>query len=192
MNTPAHLILGAAVFARPGAFWVTIAALAGALAPDISLYAMAGWHLLVLGTEPVIVFRELYYSDAWQQVFAIDNSFFLWGALLGIAMYLRKRWLIAFAGAGLLHLALDFPLHNDDGRQHFWPVSSWVFESPVSYWDPNHYGNIIGPLEVVLSLVLLAVLWRRFRELWPRIFIFAAGITQLLPAFIWFFVFASE
>ncbi len=65
--------------------------------------------------------------------FSDASSFILWGGLLAVA--LRRGWsvLIAFAGAGLLHLALDFPLHTHDARMHFWPLSTWVFESTLSY-----------------------------------------------------------
>lgn len=191
MNTPAHLIMGAAAFAKPGAPWVTLAAIAGAIAPDLSLYLMAGWHLLILGTSPRIVFDELYFSDLWQQVFAIDNSFFLWGALLLAGLATKRSWLIAFGGAGLLHIAFDFSLHHDDGRMHFWPLSNWIFESPVSYWDRNHYGDIVGPLEMALSLILLVVLWRRFQAMIPRAIIFAAALMQLAPVFIWVFIFSA-
>ena len=92
MNTPAHLIVGAAAFARPGAGRVTAAALLGAFLPDASLYLMAGWHMIVLGTPPDVVFREYYYSNAWQQVFGIDNSFVLWGIALGFALWRQSAW----------------------------------------------------------------------------------------------------
>lgn len=189
MNTPAHLILGAAVFARPGAPWVTIAALAGALAPDLSLYVMAGWHLFWLGTNPNIVFDVLYFSDEWMQVFAVDNSFLLWGVLLGVGLLRKSNWLIAFAGAALLHLALDFPLHHDDARPHFWPLTWWKFESPISYWDRNRFAGIVGPLEMLLSLVCLYILWRRFHAAVPRVILGVAALMQLAPVFIWVFIF---
>ncbi|GFE63426.1 cobalamin biosynthesis protein CobQ [Litoreibacter roseus] len=189
MNTPAHLIFGAAAFARPNDWKINCAAILGAFAPDASLYAMAGWHLRVLGTPPEVVFRELYYSDAWQSVFAVDNSFFVWGALLALALYFRRSAGIAFAGAGLLHLALDFPLHHDDGRMHFWPVSTWVFESPVSYWDRAHYGDIIGPIEIAVSLLLLGLLWRRFRSAIARGLLLLAACFQIAPVFFWLLVF---
>ena len=189
MNTPAHLIFGAAAFARPGAMAVTLAALCGALAPDLSLYLMAGWHLFVLGTDAQIVFNVLYFSDLWQAIFAVDNSFFVWGALLGFALWLRSPAMIAFAGAGLLHLALDFPLHHDDARAHFWPLTDWKFVSPVSYWDRDHYGGIAAPLEMLASLICLAILWRRFKTWLPRLVMLVAGALQLFPVFIWVFVF---
>ncbi len=189
MNTPAHLIFGAAAFARPGQPNVTGAALAGSLAPDLSLYLMVGWHLIVLGTPMKVVFDQLYFSDAWMQVFAVDNSFILWGALMGLALWSKRMWLIAFAGSGLLHLAFDFPLHHDDGRPQFWPLTDWIYESPVSYWDSGHYGNIAGPIEIGVCLVLLGILWRRFDGLPARLAILAAAGFQLFPVIMWAMVF---
>lgn len=166
MNTPAHLILGLAAFARPGARRVTLAAGAGALLPDLSLYVMAGVSLFVLQIPPQRVFDELYFSDAWQTVFAIDNSFLIWGALLWLALWKRSAWGVAFTCAALLHIALDFPLHHDDGRPHFWPAANWIFESPISYWDSRRHAGWIAPLEGLLVLICAGVLIRRFKS-WP-------------------------
>lgn len=166
MYTPAHLIFGAAAFGQPQHRWTLIAALAGGLAPDLSLYLMVGWHLLVLQTEARVVFGELYFSDTWQAVFSVDNSFVLWGAVLAVALWQKWRGLTAFAGAALLHIALDFPLHAGDGRPHFWPISDWVFDSPLSYWDGHHHAGWIGPVEMTLCVVFVILLWRRV-PLWP-------------------------
>ena len=181
MNTPAHLIFGATAFASPNSRSVTWAAMLGGLIPDLSLYLMVGFHLFYLGTLPEIVFSELYYSEQWQFIFGIDNSFFVWGAifLAGLAFGHRVIW--AFAGAGLLHLLLDFPLHHDDGRAHFWPLTSWVYESPVSYWDNAHYGNIVGPIEIVLVVIAFVFLWRRFKALPERITFGILAACQALP-----------
>ncbi len=167
MNTPAHLIFGAAVFGRKTPKRTLLAACLGGLVPDLSLYVMAGVALVVLQIPPQVVFDELYFSDTWQTVFAIDNSFVLWGVLLAVAMWRKSAVGLAFAGAALLHVALDFPLHHDDGRPHFWPLSSWVFESPLSYWDRRHGAGWIAPLEGAVCLILVIVLWRRFVS-WPQ------------------------
>lgn len=180
---------GATAFARADNARVTAAALFGALLPDLSLYLLAGWHLLILGTDADTVFNVLYFSESWQAIFAVDNSFLIWGAALGLALWFGGSAWIAFAGAGLLHLALDFPLHNDDARVHFWPASDWRFISPVSYWDPNHYAGVVGPIEMLASLVCLAILWRRFVALVPRLLIAATGVMQLAPGLFWAFVF---
>ncbi len=189
MNTPAHLIFGAAAFGRPEYRWSIAAALLGGFAPDLSLYAMVGWHLLVLGTDPHVVFGQLYYSDAWQSVFAVDNSVFVWGVALGIGLWRGWRVVVAFAGAGLLHLATDFPLHAGDGRAHFWPVTDWIFQSPLSYWDRNYNAGWVGPLELLVTGVLVVVLWRRvgdwtWRALFAVLLLAEAGVNN-----IWRFVF---
>ena len=182
MNTPAHLIFGAAAFARPDARAVNFCALAGSILPDVSLYLMAANALFIKGIPAGTVFGKLYFSDEWQSVFAIDNSFFIWILILIGGLALRKYWLTVLGSAGLLHLAFDFPFHHDDGRQHFWPFSDWVFESPLSYWDVAHYGNILGPVEGIVCVALCVLLWRRFKSWQARTVIVAGGTIEFLPA----------
>jgi hypothetical protein len=61
-----------------------------------------------------------------------------------------------------MHVALDLSLHNADAHRHFLPLSHWQFESPVSYWDPAHYGVFGAGLEVVCIRAASVVLWSRF------------------------------
>ncbi len=186
MNTPAHLLFGAAAFADPDRRNTTTAALVGALAPDLSLYLMVGVSLVILQIPPQVVFDQLYFSDAWQQVFSIDNSFFVWGAGFAFGVWLKRAWLIAFCGAALLHLITDFALHHDDARMHFWPVSDWRFESPFSYWDRRHGAGWISPMEGLLSIGMFVLLWRRFRDWRPRAmftFIVTLEVWAMLPGF---------
>jgi len=191
MNTPAHLIFGMAAFGKPLSSRVTLAALFGAMAPDLSLYVMAGVSLFILGIDANVVFGELYFSEAWQLVFKIDNSFILWGIGLGAALWFRSAWAIAMCGAALLHLGLDFPLHHDDGRAHFWPLSNWIFESPVSYWDRNHFASIVAPIEGILVVGAGLWMWPRFRQIWERVLIAVLLVLQVFPVFMWFFVFGT-
>lgn len=189
MNTPAHLIMGAAAFGRPDARAVTWWALAGGFAPDVSLYVMAGVSLFVLGLSPQLVFDELYYSDMWQQVFAVDNSFILWGIGLGLALWRKVAWAVAFCGAALLHIAFDFPLHNHDARMHFWPLTDWKFISPISYWEGARGGDIVGAIEVALVAVLGVYLLRRFKDVWLRITFAVLALMQVVPFLVWRLVF---
>lgn len=181
MNTPAHLIVGATVFGRPGDTRVTVAAILGALLPDASLFVMAGWELFVRGTSSSVVFNTLYFSERWQSVFAIDNSIPLWLAGLALGIARRSRLMVAFTGAGLLHLVADFLLHHDDARRMFWPLTDWVFRSPVSYWDPQHYGQIAGPTEVVISFALCTMLWRRTQDKRIRALILLLALAEVVP-----------
>jgi membrane-bound metal-dependent hydrolase YbcI (DUF457 family) len=181
VNTPAHLIIGAAAFARPASRLVSVAAVLGALVPDLSLYLLVGWSLHIAHVPPRTVFGEYYFSPEWQAVFAVDNSFILWGVGLAVAVWASRPAPIAFFGAGFLHLMCDFPLHNEDARRHFWPLSDWVFRSPFSYWDRDRHGDIIGTLEIALCVVLAVILWRRFTG-WPARALILAGLcAELLP-----------
>ena len=184
MNTPAHLIFGAAAFARPGRRGVNAAALAGGLLPDVALYLMVGWALYVRHIPARVVFGEMYFSDRWQAIFAIDHSLPLWSLAVLLALVLRSAIGIAFAGSGLLHAVVDFLVHHDDARRQLWPLSTWVFRSPVSYWDSRYYGSIVGPLEIAVCAVLAVLLWRRFGG-WPARAMIAAGMAmELAPALI--------
>ena len=189
MNTPAHVIFGLAAFAKPGRKLETGAIVAGSLLPDLSLYLMTSWSIWIQGISPQIVFDELYFSDNWQAVFAVDNSFLVWGAIAAIGLGLGQRWLWLLAAAALLHLLFDIALHNDDARQHFWPVSDWVFNSPISYWDCDHFAGIVGPLEIGVSLVLCVCLLRRFRNPYFRIGIVALAVMETAPGLVWLTLF---
>ena len=189
MNTPAHLIFGLAAFGKPDAAKVTAAALVGALIPDLSLYLLSGWHLFILSTPPETVFGQLYYSEGWQRIFRVDNSILLWALALILAVMARSPVTIALCAAALLHLFLDFPLHNDDARAHFWPLTNWKFISPVSYWDGDHYGNIVGPIEMVMVVAAAVYLWRRFTGMLMRVFVCALAAVQVAPVLIWLIFF---
>lgn len=189
MNTPAHLIMGAAAFGKPLETRVTLAALLGATIPDASLYALAGWELFVKGTPGDIVFGQLYFSDAWQQIFAVDNSFILWGIALGFALWFRSTWAIALSGAALLHIGFDFPLHNEDARMHFWPLTDWKFYSPISYWDSESGAQVVGVLELTAVVLMTAYLLWRFKSwIWRSFFVLLAGL-QVVPFFAWYLFF---
>ena len=164
MNTPAHLLLGTAAFGKSNYRAITLAAFIGALIPDLSLYLLVAICVFILDIPASVVFDELYFSDSWQLVFMVDNSFLLWGLLLLIGIGLKKTWLIALASAALLHLACDFPLHHDDARAHFWPLTGWRFISPVSYWDTQHFASWVAPVEVVLSVAAARIIWKKHQE----------------------------
>ncbi len=180
MNTPAHLLIGAAVFARPARGPVLWAALAGSLLPDLSLYLMAGVSLFVLNIPEPVVFDQLYFSSSWQTVFAIDNSFIFWGLALGLGLWRGWHLLTVGVSAGVLHLGMDFLLHAGDGRPQFWPISSWVFHSPVSYWDSTHYALWVAPVSMATCVLAFVVLWRRGLSVWATLF-----FALMLAAEIW-------
>ncbi|MEW9919373.1 cobalamin biosynthesis protein CobQ [Marimonas sp. MJW-29] len=191
MNTPAHLLLGAAALARGEKRGLIWAALVGALLPDLSLYMLAGAAIWLLGIPPRIVFDEFYFSQTWQTVFAIDNSFLVWGFLLALAVWQRLDWGIVLTGAALLHLALDLPLHHDDGRPHFWPITTWVFESPLSYWDRSRGAGWIAPVGAAAATVAAILLWLRRPGWLLSALILCLLLAELMVAQVWMFVFSG-
>jgi membrane-bound metal-dependent hydrolase YbcI (DUF457 family) len=181
MNTPSHMLIGAAVFARPLSSATLLAALAGGLAPDLPMFAMVLWATRVVGVPEHEVFGRLFFSETWQSVFAVDHSFLVWAGLIGLAIWRGNVIARAFAGAGLLHALADFLTHHDDARRQFWPVSDWVFRSPVSYWDARFYGNAFGMFEIILVATLTVLLcWRltRWRE---RVLVLAVCAPVIVP-----------
>ncbi len=170
MMTQTHLLIAAAIFAHPQANRRTLAALGGALAPDLAIYILF-LFALVTGIPQAMLWQEVYWSEPWQTYNAIGNSVFLYLTLLLSALLMSagqikaqtaRLWQI-FALAALIHLAADFPLHHDDAHQHLWPLSQWRFFAPISYWDPAYYGRWVGSFEIALSLGLIFLLIRRFR-----------------------------
>jgi hypothetical protein len=94
-------LIGAAVFGRPATSHILGAAVIGTILPDLSLYLMAAVSLVLLKIPPENVFGELHFSDAWQMVFAIDNSFLIWLGLFALAIWRRSQWAIPLVGAGV-------------------------------------------------------------------------------------------
>lgn len=178
MQTPTHVLIAAAAFARPGAAPINAAALAGGFLPDAFLFAVWGWSKIA-GVAESDLWSQVYWTEQVQLGQAVSNSFPLFVAVLLGALALKKRTAAVLAGAALLHLVCDFLLHAKDAHQHFWPLSSWRFESPVSYWDPAHFGVYVGAFEAVIGIALIAVLCRRFSALWIRSALVIAGLTYL-------------
>lgn len=181
MNTPSHMLIGAALFAQPLVPASLVAALAGGLVPDLPMFAMVLWSTRIAGVPEHEVFSQLFFSENWQAVFAVDHSFLVWGTLLGLAIWRQHVILRCFAGAGLLHALADFLTHHDDARRQFWPVSDWVFRSPVSYWDARFYGNAFGMIEVGLAVTLIVLLCWRLQRWWERALVVAVAAPVIVP-----------
>lgn len=191
MNTPAHLLIGAAVMGRKGQAGTVWAAFAGSLLPDLSLYLLGGWALFVAGIPPQVVFGELYYSATWQLIFSIDNSFFVWGILLAFALWRKSRVSIALTGAALLHLVLDLPLHHDDGRAHFWPLTDWVFQSPLSYWDRAYGSLFVAPVAAFIAFLAGVLVIQRDRSLPITIAVLSLVLAEFYVLYQWLFLFGQ-
>lgn len=110
-----------------------------------------------------VIWNQHYFDPRWQTFFDLFNSipFILFGL---IGAYAARSQVI---GAGLISMLIhtlgDLPVHHGDGHRHFFPFSDWRFDSPVSYWDPAHFGHIFGWVEFALVIGLCIWLIGRYR-----------------------------
>ncbi len=193
MFTQTHLLVGAAAFARPGARVIALAWLIGAVLPDADVWAMFVIERL-RGASSCEIFHYRYWEAPWTTVQMIVNSIPLWLVLLGVGLALgqiargRLRgagvWLSVFSGSALLHVLADFLLHHEDARAQWMPFSDWVFRSPVSYWDPDHFGHLFMPFEIALGLILTAIIGARFRrtKVWAGLGVLLLGYVGTIAA----------
>ncbi|MEQ8296878.1 MAG: hypothetical protein RIB55_10385 [Nitratireductor sp.] len=212
MNTQSHVLMGAAFFGRPlpRLAW---AGAAGGILPDLPMYSFVA-VLGLLGYSVSDIFDRLYWEPWWQIANAIGHNFLLWGTLTIVAALAVARsrtapplmsspvsdnaaagspdgvkggWaalVLAFSASALLHSLIDFLTHRADAHMHFWPLSDWRFRSPVSYWDPDHYGSWFGLFEAALGVALIVVLFRRYRALPLRAgLLVALALYVAVPAF---------
>lgn len=183
MNTQTHLFLAAAVLGRRASAREQGAILAGALLPDLSIFVLAVWALTA-GIPQEALWGTVYWSPPWQAASMVSNSVPLWSGLLAAGLLTRRRWVALLALAALLHLAFDLPLHAEDAHAHLWPLTQWRFRSPVSYWDPDHHGQIASVLEAAAGLALVLVLWRRHRARRVRVALaLCAALYVAVPAY---------
>ena len=192
MLTSSHILIGAVAASRPNMrWWHIFLAWVGGFAPDASIFLMVVYSRLVNGPGVDLWNNPggLYWQEPWQTYSAISNSFPLWGAVLlcGLLLYrysVKHKPLgvvILIFGIGyFLHISVDFVTHADDAHVQFWPFSDWRFNSPVSYYQREYYGQIFSVLEMIMGLSIVAYLVLKFRR-WP---VRIAAVLMAIPYFI--------
>ncbi len=152
MNTPSHAILNLAVLmqVQPAA---VVPIICGAVLPDVPMFVMYLWAKQVEQQSERQIWEETYWTPFWQR---INHSFH------SLPLQLGGATLAHFAGWPLLELLFfsmvlhalgDLPIHNHDAHRHFFPLSNYRFISPLSYWDPQHYGKSVALIEKIIVLV---------------------------------------
>lgn len=161
MNTPAHIVLNAYVLGRGRFVRLAWPIAFGALLPDLPMFLFYVYQRGWLSMPERVIWSQTYFLPHWQSLFDAFNSLPLI-ALGAVLAWRTKRtaWLACFASMAV-HSSADLLLHHEDAHGHFWPLSAWRFRSPVSYWDPRHYGRVFAALELAASVAACALLWRR-------------------------------
>jgi hypothetical protein len=192
MNTQSHALMSALLFGRPLPRHALVAALGG-IAPDIPMFAIVA-GLRMSGHPAQEIFGKLYWERWWQVCNAIGHSLILWGLLAAVFAFIVRRagtanapkasLALAFCASALVHSAIDFFVHREDAHMQFWPLSDWKFVSPVSYWDPNHYGTQFSLFEAGLGLIMAALLFRRYSSRSARAALATCALLYVaVPAF---------
>ncbi len=154
MNTPAHILVNLAIFTRPNRAKVVSAIALGAFFPDIPIFLFYFYEKVILGNLEGAIWGVNYNESPWHILIQYAHSFVITGAL-GVVCYFKKwRYFAFFFASMFFHSVFDFPVHHDDAHSHFLPISQYKFQSPLSYWDPRHYGQYFMIFESVLVLVL--------------------------------------
>lgn len=169
MKTPSHLVLTAA-FAEifPSRRINRRALLIGAIAPDVPLmFLFVGVVLisLLIGASfhaGVDHFSELYFKDPLC-ISAHNILLSPVSLLIAIAFSIavpvvekrNKTAAISFFSGCAFHSLVDILTHHGDGPLLLWPFN-WElrYSSPVSHWDPAHFGGLFLGIEMLMNLVL--------------------------------------
>lgn len=175
MNTPAHAMVNLLVMGRQQRIAVQLAVLVGAVLPDVPIFLFYFVEKVLRGTPEQVIWSQVYFQEHWQNFIDLFNSVPL--MLLGLALSLgaQSTEAIALFLSMMLHVVGDLPLHHDDAHRHFFPLSDWRFISPVSYWDPRHYGHWVTPIEIVAVIASCMVLFLSSESLVGRAIIGTIG-----------------
>lgn len=189
MDTGAHIVCNLVIQSRPSQSRVFALIILGAVLPDLPMILFYAWESLVMGTKESAIWSELYFLPGWQNFFDVFNSLPFILIVLAIGLISKKNLLSVLALSMILHILLDLPLHNDDAHRHFFPLSDWRFVSPVSYWDPMHYGKIMSFIQIAIVALGLVILWFRHSGSGEKAVLVLMGIGygvfQIFVTMIW-------
>lgn len=189
MTTHSHAILNMAFLSKRDKPFLNTYAFIGAVLPDLPIFVFFIVESVIRKTPGHELWGTLYFTESWQNFFDIFNSVPFILILLGIGYYLlNSERVTVLAWSLLIHCAFDFLTHHDDGHHHFFPLSDYVFESPVSYWDRNHYAGIVAPIERVVFLIASVYLYGRLKTRLARWGLIAVNVL-FVASYLLFFLF---
>lgn len=186
MHTQTHALIGAYCFGRRHPALVAAGAVGGVM-PDLPMFLIVG-GLMAAGRPGRQIFGHDYFQPWWQATNGFSHGFILWAGLIVFGLAARRAFpskigpalCIAFAAGGLAHAVADFLCHRDDAHMHLWPVSDWKFVSPVSYYDPAHFGRPAMIVEAVIGLWMAVRLGLQAKRRWSRALLVLVSLPYLV------------
>ncbi len=184
MNTPAHVVVNLLILGQKKRPQNTFPIVVGALLPDLPMLFFYLYEKVYRKMAEVSIWAHDYYKEGWQTLFDLFNSLPLMVLGLVLAYRLGASRLAALFASMVLHILGDAFLHHNDAHRHLFPFSDWRFHSPISYWDPKHFGHLIGPLEALAVVVGCIILARRSRSTTARaLILFLLGVYAVYWAY---------
>lgn len=195
MITTSHILMGAVVTTRANMRpWLIALGWLGGGFPDTSMFIMVAASRMGLAGSSNLWRKPdgLYWNEPWSTLTDMLHSIPIWGAiaLLGYLLWRRTSglWvnvglaLLVFSTGAFLHSIADMLTHTNDAHAHFLPLSDWHFNSPVSYWQRDHYGREFGIFEIFLNVGIVGYLIWQFKQ-WPvRIIAVLMALPPMLMA----------
>ena len=189
MTTHAHAILNIALLSKRDRPFRHTYAFIGAVLPDIPIFIFFIIESIIRKTPQSELWDTLYFTEPWQNFFDIFNSVPFILILLGIGYYLlNSERITVLAWSLLLHCTFDFLTHHDDGHHHFYPLSDFVFQSPISYWDRDYHASIVAPIERVVFLIASVYLYPRLKTRLARWSLIVVNVL-FVASYLLFFLF---
>ena len=179
MDTGTHIVANLLVQSKRSQPRLFIAAAFGAILPDLPIIVFYAWESLVAGYPEHVIWGKRYFLAGWQNFIDTFNSVPIILLALLVAVPIRNKLLITILIGMLLHVMLDLPFHHDDAHRHFFPLSDWQFVSPISYWDPRHYGDIMAVVQLLIVAAGLIWLWIRHAGRFERLMIAMMGVSYI-------------
>ena len=194
MNTQNHILFNIAVAEKikPGSLKYIKQIIAGGFMPDALMFVFYPIERWVFGHTSEEIWNERYFDSTWQMLIDIFNSVPLILLLFTYTYYKKARGWAYFFGSMLFHAALDLPVHNDDAHRHFWPITNYRYESPVSYWDPDHFGFYASIAEIILATVACIYIYRKAEKRWIKNTVIGFFVLNILMMAMFLFFFGVE
>jgi hypothetical protein len=149
MNTTSHAIVNLALFMQFSQADANLAIVTGAILPDLPIFLFYSWVKFIKKLPEHQIWAEQYWQPSLQNWVALFHSIpvAIGGAM--IAHYYGWETGVFLFMSMVFHSLGDLPLHHDDAHRHFFPLSDYRLISPISYWDPKHYGGTVALVEVL-------------------------------------------
>jgi len=192
MNTPGHIVVNLALLGKKQKPEHILPLVLGSMIPDIPIYIFYAYQKFVVGMPELFIWAVVYFLPEWQMVFDSFHSIPILLAGFFLASQSKKlAWFAPLFAGMILHSFLDLPLHSEDAHRHFYPLSDFRFESPVSYWNPEHYGFIMTVAEILVVIFASIYVLKWNSKNWVKIMLYAINFYYLVGSAVIYYYFTE-